>query len=48
MVLSLVIEWFDVEFPQPDEIYDYWGNKAGPVTWRLTVTEVKKVLALRY
>lgn len=32
---------------QPSEIYDYWGAKAGPVSWRLTVAEIKKILALR-
>jgi hypothetical protein len=36
-----------LSFESPVEIYDYWGSKAGPVTWRLTVTEVKKVLGLR-
>ncbi|KAI8373112.1 COG4 transport protein-domain-containing protein [Radiomyces spectabilis] len=37
-----------LNFEEPSEIYECWGAKAGPVSWRLTVTEVKKVLALRY
>ncbi|KAF7728336.1 Golgi transport complex subunit 4 [Apophysomyces ossiformis] len=36
-----------LNFEEPSEIYDYWGAKAGPVSWRLTVAEVKKILALR-
>ncbi|RCH95235.1 Golgi transport complex subunit 4 [Rhizopus stolonifer] len=36
-----------LNFEEPSEIYDYWGSKSGPVSWRLTVTEVKKILALR-
>lgn len=36
-----------LNFEEPSEIYDFWGQKAGPVSWRLTVTEVKKILALR-
>ncbi|KAI9316416.1 COG4 transport protein-domain-containing protein [Dichotomocladium elegans] len=32
---------------EPAEIYDYWGAKAGPVSWRLTVAEVKRILMLR-
>jgi len=30
-----------------DEIMDYWGSNSGPVTWRLTPSEVRQVLALR-
>lgn len=29
------------------EILDYWGPNSGPLTWRLTPTEVRQVLALR-
>ncbi|CAO3643138.1 unnamed protein product [Cunninghamella echinulata] len=36
-----------LNFEEPSEIYHCWGAKAGPVSWRLTVTEVKKVLSLR-
>ncbi|KAI9357524.1 COG4 transport protein-domain-containing protein [Pilaira anomala] len=36
-----------LNFEEPTEIYDFWGQKNGPVSWRLTVTEVKKILALR-
>ncbi|KAI7897429.1 COG4 transport protein-domain-containing protein [Mucor mucedo] len=36
-----------LNFEEPSEIYDFWGQKAGPVSWRLTVAEVKKILALR-
>ncbi|CAO3620371.1 unnamed protein product [Mucor hiemalis] len=36
-----------LNFEEPSEIYDFWGQTAGPVSWRLTVTEVKKILALR-
>ncbi|KAI8073145.1 COG4 transport protein-domain-containing protein [Gongronella butleri] len=34
-------------FEEPSEIYHYWGAKAGLSSWRLTVTEVKKILSLR-
>ncbi|XP_052232014.1 conserved oligomeric Golgi complex subunit 4-like isoform X2 [Dreissena polymorpha] len=30
-----------------DELLDYWGPNAGPLTWRLTPTEVRQGLALR-
>ncbi|XP_039263013.2 conserved oligomeric Golgi complex subunit 4-like [Styela clava] len=30
-----------------DEILDYWGHNSGPLTWRLTPAEVRRVLALR-
>ncbi|KAI7863063.1 COG4 transport protein-domain-containing protein [Spinellus fusiger] len=36
-----------LNFEQPSEIYEHWGSKAGSVSWRLTVTEVKKIMALR-
>ncbi|KAG2176632.1 hypothetical protein INT44_007296 [Umbelopsis vinacea] len=36
-----------LNFETPSEIYEYWGSKAGPVTWRLTVTEIKKLMMLR-
>ncbi|KAI8987413.1 COG4 transport protein-domain-containing protein [Mycotypha africana] len=36
-----------LNFEEPSEIYDFWGQKAGSVSWRLTVTEVKKILSLR-
>jgi len=29
------------------EIMDYWGQNSGPLTWRLTPTEVRQVLSLR-
>ncbi|GAB1597611.1 conserved oligomeric Golgi complex subunit 4-like [Argonauta hians] len=29
------------------EILDYWGPNSGPLTWRLTPTEVRQALALR-
>ncbi|PIK43695.1 putative conserved oligomeric Golgi complex subunit 4-like [Apostichopus japonicus] len=29
------------------EILDYWGQNSGPLTWRLTPTEVRQVLSLR-
>ncbi|XP_041375070.1 conserved oligomeric Golgi complex subunit 4-like [Gigantopelta aegis] len=29
------------------EILDYWGQNSGPLTWRLTPTEVRQILALR-
>ncbi|TPX30987.1 hypothetical protein SmJEL517_g05574 [Synchytrium microbalum] len=30
-----------------NEVGSIWGNKAGPITWRLTGPEVRKALALR-
>ena len=33
---------------QVDEILDYWGVNSGPLTWRLTPTEVRQILSLRY
>ncbi|KAJ8938483.1 hypothetical protein NQ318_007119 [Aromia moschata] len=32
---------------QLSEIYDYWGSHDGALTWRLTPTELRAVLALR-
>ncbi|XP_005110245.2 conserved oligomeric Golgi complex subunit 4 [Aplysia californica] len=29
------------------EIMDYWGQNSGPLTWRLTPTEVRQILNLR-
>ncbi|KAL2609822.1 hypothetical protein R1flu_028395 [Riccia fluitans] len=29
------------------EILDYWGENSGPMTWRLTTTEVRRTLGLR-
>ncbi|XP_071957457.1 conserved oligomeric Golgi complex subunit 4-like [Antedon mediterranea] len=29
------------------EVMDYWGTNSGPLTWRLTPTEVRQVLSLR-
>jgi len=29
------------------EIYEYWGNKSGALTWRLNANEVRQILALR-
>jgi len=34
-------------FLQVTEILDYWGPNSGPLTWRLTPAEVRRVLALR-
>lgn len=33
---------------QLNEIYDYWGNHESALTWRLTPTELRSVMALRY
>ena len=32
---------------QVSEIMDYWGQNSGPLTWRLTPTEVRQTLNLR-
>lgn len=32
---------------QLSEIYEYWGPKAGSITWILTIAEIRKILALR-
>ncbi|KAL0381269.1 UNVERIFIED_CONTAM: Conserved oligomeric Golgi complex subunit [Sesamum angustifolium] len=29
------------------EILDFWGENSGPMTWRLTPAEVRRVLGLR-
>lgn len=29
------------------EILDYWGENSGPMTWRLTPAEVRRILSLR-
>lgn len=29
------------------EISDYWGNHDGAITWRLTPTEIRSIMALR-
>lgn len=29
------------------EILEYWGENSGPVTWRLSSTEVRRILSLR-
>ena len=29
------------------EIYDYWGNHEGALTWRLTPTELRSIMSLR-
>ena len=35
--------------PQPSEVFDYWGPTAsGPIAWRLTPSEIRQSLALRY
>ncbi|RKO84108.1 hypothetical protein BDK51DRAFT_31028, partial [Blyttiomyces helicus] len=36
-----------LNFEKPTEILDSWGAKAGGITWRLTVGEVRKIMALR-
>ena len=34
---------------QPSEVFDYWGPTAsGPIAWRLTPSEIRQALALRY
>ncbi|CAH2008213.1 unnamed protein product [Acanthoscelides obtectus] len=33
---------------QLNEIYDYWGSHDGALTWRLTPTELKSIMQLRY
>lgn len=34
---------------QPSEVFDYWGPTAsGPIAWRLTPSEIRQSLALRY
>lgn len=30
-----------------NEILDYWGSNSGPLTWRLTPAEVRRVLSMR-
>lgn len=30
------------------EIYDYWGEHDGALTWRLTPSELRTVMALRF
>ncbi|KAL4234686.1 Golgi transport complex subunit 4 [Mactra antiquata] len=30
-----------------DELLDYWGPNSGPLTWRLTPSEVRQILGLR-
>ncbi|CAH1105203.1 unnamed protein product [Psylliodes chrysocephalus] len=32
---------------QVNEIYDYWGSHDGALTWRLTPTELRNIIALR-
>ncbi|XP_060518006.1 conserved oligomeric Golgi complex subunit 4 [Cylas formicarius] len=32
---------------QVSEIYDYWGDHDGALTWRLTPTEIKNIMKLR-
>jgi len=34
-------------YSQVGEIMEYWGDRAGPLVWRLTPTEVKRALRLR-
>ena len=34
--------------PQASELLDIWGANAGPLMWRLTPPEARKVLNLRY
>nr|KAG5690988.1 hypothetical protein BaRGS_007335 [Batillaria attramentaria] len=34
-------------FNRVSEIMDYWGQNSGPLTWRLTPTEVRQTLSLR-
>ncbi|KAJ8982447.1 hypothetical protein NQ317_010187 [Molorchus minor] len=36
-----------INLEQLNEIYDYWGSHDGALTWRLTPTELRSVLALR-
>ncbi|XP_030749484.1 conserved oligomeric Golgi complex subunit 4 isoform X2 [Sitophilus oryzae] len=37
-----------LNFDQVSEINDYWGNVDGSITWRLTPTEIKSILYLRF
>ena len=32
---------------QVSELLEYWGSNAGPMTWKLTPSEVRSVLKLR-
>ena len=32
---------------KPSEIYEYWGENSGPITWRLTPTLIKRLMMLR-
>lgn len=36
-----------LSFETFDEIMDYWGDRAGLLTWRINRSEVKRILALR-
>jgi len=36
-----------LNFEMVHEILDYWGTSSGPMMWRLTPTEVRKILQLR-
>ncbi|RCH87312.1 Golgi transport complex subunit 4 [Rhizopus azygosporus] len=36
-----------LNFEEPSEIHELWGNSSSPINWRLTVNEVKKILGLR-
>jgi len=36
-----------LNFEKVSEILDFWGENSGPMTWRLTPAEVRRVLGLR-
>ncbi|MBA0711096.1 hypothetical protein Golax_010325 [Gossypium laxum] len=36
-----------LNFEKVSEILDFWGENSGPMTWRLTPAEVRRVLSLR-
>lgn len=37
-----------LNFEKVSEIADYWGSHEGALTWRLTPSEVRTVMSLRY
>lgn len=39
---------FICDILQASELLEIWGANAGPLTWRLTPPEARKVLSLRY
>lgn len=43
--LTQIARLLDLE--KVSEILDYWGENSGPMTWRLTPAEVRRVMGLR-